>query len=246
MAKKGQKRHQKRLSAPAKLKLPRKTKTWTVKPAPGPHPVDECLPLSILVRDYLRLGETRREVNRILSDGLVQVDGRTRKDSKFPVGLMDIVRVPKADKSWRIIFDMKGYLVPYEVPKDEAEFKLARVVGKSLVKERVTQISLHDGKTCTGDFEEINSNDVVKLNLPEVDVIDKFPFENGKPVLITGGSQVGKFGVISEDGGKDSSTNVVTIKAKDGSFQASRDHVFVIGKKEPAISLPRWLSESNA
>lgn len=246
MAKKGQKRHQKRLSAPAKLKLPRKTKAWTVKPAPGPHPADECLPLSILVRDYLRLGKTRREVNRILSDGLIKVDGKTRKDPKFPIGLMDIVRVPNVDESWRIVFDTKGYLVPYRIPKDEAEFKLARVVGKSLVEEGVTQISFHDGKTCTGNFEEINSNDVVKLNLPEIDVIDRFPFGEGKPALITGGSQVGKFGVISKGKGGGSSTDVVTIKAKDGSFQASRDHVFVIGKKESVISLPGWLNESNA
>lgn len=247
MAKKGQKRHQKRLSAPAKLKLPRKTAPWAVKPAPGPHPADECLPLSILVRDYLGLARTGREANKILGDGQVRVDERTRKDPKFPVGLMDIVRVPEVGESWRIVFDQKGYLAPYKIPEDEVGFKLARIVGKGLVKGGRTQISLHDGKTCIGDFETISSNDVVKLSLPEIDVVDEFSFGSGKPALITGGIQVGRFGVISEvEEQEGPSADVVTVEAGADSFQASSDHVFVIGGKDPVISLPGWVNESYA
>lgn len=245
MAKKGQKRHQKRLSDPANLRLPRKTAPWVVKPAPGPHSANECLPLSVLVRDYLGFARTFREVRKILSDGQVQVDGRTRRDPKFPIGLMDVVRIPEIDGNWRLIFDRKGRLVPYEIPEEETKFKLCKVVGKNMVKDERIQISFHDGRASVGDFEKMALGDVLKLALKDGEVIDHLSLEKGKLAFVTGGGNVGRFGVISEMG-EAPPFEMVTLDAGDGSFSVPKDHIFVIGSKEPAISLPEWLDESDA
>lgn len=245
MAKKGQKRHQKRLSSPANLKLPRKTAPWIVKPTPGPHPADECLPLSILIRDYLEFAQTFREARKILSKGQVKVDGKTRKDPKFPIGLMDVVSIPEIDGNWRLIFDRMGHLAPYQIPENETKFKLCKVVGKNMVKNEKIQITLHDGRTSVGDFEEMISGDVTKLDLPDGEILDHFSLEKGKPAFVTGGGNVGKFGVISEIE-EGPSTDMVTLDVEDESFLIPKDHIFVVGSKKPVISLPGWLDESNA
>ncbi|MHA1832356.1 MAG: 30S ribosomal protein S4e, partial [Candidatus Baldrarchaeia archaeon] len=51
MGKKGPKRHLKRLPAPRFWPIHKKEFKWTVRPSPGPHPMNRCLPLLLIVRD---------------------------------------------------------------------------------------------------------------------------------------------------------------------------------------------------
>ncbi|UCH72574.1 MAG: 30S ribosomal protein S4e, partial [Thermoplasmatales archaeon] len=57
-------KHLKRLNAPRALKLNRKERKWTIKSSSGPHTAERALPLGLLIRDYLNLGDTLREVKR--------------------------------------------------------------------------------------------------------------------------------------------------------------------------------------
>jgi len=53
MARKGAKRHLKRLAAPSQWYLQRKSYKWAVRPRPGPHSMKTSIPLIYIVRDYL-------------------------------------------------------------------------------------------------------------------------------------------------------------------------------------------------
>ena len=88
----------KRLNAPRALRIHRKEKKWTVKPSPGPHPIEKSIPLSLIIRDVLDLADTLRETKKIISNGDILVDGAVKKDYKLPVGIMDIVYIPKLKK----------------------------------------------------------------------------------------------------------------------------------------------------
>ena len=90
----------KRLKAPRALKLHRKEQTWTIRTAPGPHPIEKSIPLGMIIRDYLELADNLRETKRILSSGEVIVDGAIRKDYKFPCGLMDVISITKMKKDY--------------------------------------------------------------------------------------------------------------------------------------------------
>lgn len=239
MAKKGSSRHLKRYAAPRALKLPRKSKVWTVKPAPGPHPSDSSVPLLVLLRDYLEVARTAREAKRILADRQVLVDGKVRCDPKFPVGLMDVVQLPTIDRSYRILFDGKGRLVPREISREEASFKLCRVIKKTIIKGNRIQLAFHDGRTLMGDFQRVKPRDVLKLSLPEGEIIEHLPFEKSSIALITGGKNVGMVGnIVDIKLTEGPQPNVVTLRAPDGTtFQAPEDYVFVIGKDKPLISL---------
>ncbi len=240
MAKKGKSRHLKRYAAPRALRLPRKSYPWVVKPAPGPHPRKNSLPLRVLLRDYFSLARDAREADRILAEGHVIVDGRVRRDPKFSVGPMDVLQLPVLDRNYRVLLDRRGRLVPREIDQTETSMKLCKVVRKDIVRGKRVQLTFHDGKTLMGDFGGFRPSDGVKLALPDLRVLERFPLEKGATALVTGGKNVGKVGEITNIkliAG--TQPNIVTLETGGETFQAPEHYVFVVGKEKPAIQLPR-------
>ncbi len=238
MAKKGGGRHVKRYAASRTLKLSRKTLTWTVKPAAGPHPVDKSIPLRLVIRDYLAMARTAREADSLIYKGEVLIDGKIRRAPDFPVGLMDVVKLPKLDKSYRVLLDHRGRFVLSEAETSESSFKLCRVVRKQNIKGKKLQLTLHDAKNLTGELMDYRPGDVVKLSLPEQKPLERIPFEVGAVALVIGGRNVSKVGKISEikliTG---TQPNIVTLESEGATFQAPEHYVFVIGIEEPVIRL---------
>jgi ribosomal protein S4E len=75
LGKKGGSTGLKRKPAPRFWPIHRKEFTWVVKPSPGPHSLQNCLPLAIVLRDILGFAQTRKEAKSIVSQGKVYVDG---------------------------------------------------------------------------------------------------------------------------------------------------------------------------
>ncbi len=230
--------HQKRLSAPKTYKIPRKSGgRWVVKPSPGPHNKN-AVPLLIIVRDYLQLADTAREARRIIAAGEILVDGVPRKDYKFPVGLFDVIKIPKLDKSYRIVFDEKGRYVPIEIEDDNV--KLYKIVNKTMVKGGRIQLNLFDGTNILAG-NEYKTKDSILMTIPEKKIIDHLKFEIGALVMVTGGSHAGEIGRIKDYKiVRSSAPNLVTVESEKGEFTTIEDYIFVIGKKDsekPVIDL---------
>lgn len=239
MAKMGSKKHLKRYKAPENWPVHTKVNKWTVKTGPGSHALDKSMPLLIVVRDILKIADNSREAKIIINKGDILVDGRPRKDYKFPVGFMDVIEIPKSEKVYRILPDEKGRLILHPITKENKSFKLCRVVDKTTLKGSKIQLNLHDGRNCLTE-DEYNTADVVKLNIPEQEIEDHIKFENGSLVLVTGGKHIGEMGSIKEITiTKSSMPNTVMIESADGdTFQTLKDYVFVLGKDKPLITLP--------
>lgn len=236
MAKMGSRKHLKTFKAPKSWPIHPKEHTWTVKPQAGPHSIDGSLSLMIIIRDILALGDNSREAKRIINSGNVLIDGRARKDYKFPVGFMDIISIPKTEESYRVLLDNKGRLTLK--PVDENNFKLSKIVDKTTVKGGKTQLNLHDGRNVLVD-EDYKVGDVVKLSIPEQDIIEKYPLQEGAIVLVTGGKHTGELGNVKEIIINESSkpnTVVIETESKD-QFLTLKDYVFVVGEDKPVISL---------
>lgn len=229
--------HQKRLSAPKTIKVPRKIKKWLVKTGPGPHNKN-AVPLLVIVRDFLELADTAREARRIIAAGEILVDGVPRKDYRFPVGLFDIVSIPKLGKSYRILFDEKGRYVPKEVEDDK--LKLYKITNKTMVKGGKVQLNLFDGTNILAS-NEYKTKDSILMEIPEKKIVDHLKFEEGALVMITGGSHAGEMGRIKRyKVVRGSAPNLVTIEGENGEFTTIEDHIFVVGKKDsdkPVIDL---------
>lgn len=64
--------------------------TFAPRPSSGPHKLRECLPLIVLIRNRLKYALTRREVNSVVKQRLMKVDGKVRTDPTYPTGIMGI------------------------------------------------------------------------------------------------------------------------------------------------------------
>lgn len=229
--------HQKRLSAPKTYKIPRKIKKWIVKPSPGPHD-KTAIPLLVVVRDHLGLADTGREARRIIASGNILVDGIVRKDYKFPVGLFDVISIPRMDLNYRIVFDERGRYVPIEV--EDYDKKLYRINNKTMVKGGRIQLNLFDGTNILAT-NEFKTKDSILMKIPEKEIIQHLKFEEGALVMVTGGTHAGELGRLkSYKIVRSSSPNLVTIEIEGKEYTTIEDYVFVVGSKEdkkPVIDL---------
>jgi ribosomal protein S4E len=149
---------------------------------------------------------------------------------------MDVVQLETLG-SFRILMDNRGNLVPKEISTEEVGFKLCRIAGKRNIKRGGFQLSFHDGTTVAGEFKELKPLDVLKLQLPELKIIDKIPFEKGITAFITGGSNTAKVGKIVEIKEIKRAPNLVTLEADGKTFNAPANYVFGVGREKPIISI---------
>merc|ERR1719266_627962 len=68
-----------------------------------------------------------KEVQTIMKQRLIKIDGKTRTDPKFPTGFMDVIQIEKTGENFRIIYDVKGRFTVHRITAAEAKYKLCRV-----------------------------------------------------------------------------------------------------------------------
>ncbi len=191
MAKRGGTKHLKRIAAPKAIPITnKKENTWMLNTNPGPHPKKHAITIRVLLRDVMSLAQSSAEVRQLLSGRMVEIDGRPRAEEKFPVGLMDVVSFPKAQKYYRLVVDYKGRLMLHEITKDAAATKIAKVVRKQTIPGGKLNITFHDGKTIFSD-NHIKVGDSVVLSLPKNELTTHLKLEKGARCLVSEGKHAG-------------------------------------------------------
>jgi small subunit ribosomal protein S4e len=249
LGRKGEKKHLKRKTAPRIWPVHRKEDVWTLKPRPGPHPLSHCIPLALVVRDMLEFAKTGKEAKKIISQEKIEVNGKVQREERFPIGLMDVVSIPDAEKSYRVFPSGKGLFL-HQIELDEKEFKLCRIEDKTIVEGGHVQLNLHDGKSVLirvndpkkPEEDVYQTLDTLKLSIPDQDLLGHMKLTIGAPAIIIGGKNMGKSGritAIKEGMGQKRRELLVTIEDKDGvQFQTILNLIFVLGDVEPSISIP--------
>ena len=226
-------RHLKRLAAPRSWTIARKTNVYTTKPRAGAHAVTRALPLSTVLRDYLKLAASGREARNAIGRGEVLVDGRIVKDGKFAVGFMDIIHIPALQRAWRVMLDHKARLRIIEVDAKEAGWKLVQIQDKSTIKGGKTQLNLHDGRNLLVKKDDYKTGDVLRLEVPDQKITGHFPLAEGAEVFITGGQHAGE---IAPVGGievtRSHKPNLVHLTAGERTFATIKSYAFPIGDRK--------------
>ncbi|MBI2143588.1 hypothetical protein HYU17_00360 [Candidatus Woesearchaeota archaeon] len=224
------KKHLKRLASPATWPLERKAGRFVAKPK-GSFRKGMGMSLITLLKDVLRLVETRKEGKRVLSTNEVLVNSERRKDEKLMVGLMDVVSIKSIGKAYRLLLDSNSMLRPVPVTGREALLKPCKVVGKRLVKKGIVQLSLYDGRACLGTNAH-KTGDTVVLELPGSKIASHLKLESGCFAYLTGGSNVGLSGVVEHISG-----DKAVVKIGERTVEAAKRFVFVVGTDKPVISV---------
>jgi small subunit ribosomal protein S4e len=240
MGNKGPTKHLKRHRSPAFWPIHRKGGTWAVKPSSGPHSQETSIPTTVILRDQLNYAVTAREAKSLIKNGKLLVDGKVRKDDRFPVGLMDVVTIPDSGENFRVLPDHGGKLKFLSISKDESQFKLCRIIGKTTQNAGKAQLNLHDGSNIlvTSEADQYKVGDVLKVSVPEKEIQDFFAFKEMQHVIITGGRSQGAKGVIITLGPEAGWKKTAAIRTPEGDdIRTLAKYLFVVGSNEPVIKL---------
>jgi len=228
------KKHIKRLTAPITWPIKRKENKFTTRPNPGKK-MDMSLPIVLIFKNMLRYCKTTKEVKRLLLDNEVLVDGKRRKDVKYPVGLMDVLSIPSSEEYYRLIINSKSKLVLIPITKKESESKICKVEGKTIKKGGEIQLNLHDGRNLSVKQDKYKVGDSLLISLPVQKIVEHFEFKEKNYAFLKSGSYTGQHGTIEkiEPGKK----GMVTIKTSTSKVMTNKQAVIVVGKIKQAIKL---------
>jgi len=247
MTRHGGTRSLKRLNTPKFLQIKRKHGKFFMKPTPGPHPSRFCLPLLHIVRDLLNIVDNHREAKKLIGLGRFKVDGKIVRDKTYPVGLMDVLSIEKLNKHYRILPDSHHGLILHEISEAESIFKLCRITQKSTLKGGHIQLNLHDGRNIfvrvkdpKKPKEDIYKRmDVLKISIPEQEILKVLKFKEGNLALIMSGKNIGQVGkvinILKRFGPK---ASTVSIQHNSEHTETLYDYTFIIGDDQSEINLP--------
>jgi len=228
-----------RTEAPTFWGVPRKSNHLAPNTSPGPHPKALSIPITVLIRDVLKLAKTAKEVRTAIVDGGVIVDGVARRDPNFPVGLMDVLEMPLLGKTFRLVPTKTRTLYPIEVSKDEKNLKLCSIKNKVSVQKSMIQYGMHDGRSIlTGPEVNMNVSDSALIEVPSQKIVKHVAMKKGCSIMVTGGKRQGEIGMLNEiKPGTVTRPRMASIEIKDNNVEIPAKLVMVVGDNKPAVTV---------
>jgi len=190
--------HLSRTNTPKNWPIQRKKTKWITRVNPGTHPRASAINLDLLIRDFLGYARTAREVRRILHQGMILVDKKIRRDPRFPLGMMDLIEVPKTKEHYRLLLNTEGKLMLAPVEAAQQSLKPCKVIGKTILKGKKTQLNLFDGRNILQEDSSIKVGDTLIVDVTTNHVQQHLKFEKNALVYLTQGKKAGMFGTLKE------------------------------------------------
>ncbi len=188
--------HLKRINAPKSWPIKRKENKFIVKPLPGPHKLKECMPLSVLLREILKLSKKKRDIKTIINNKNILINDKVRNNFRFPVGIFDTISISELNKYYRVIYNKKGKLTLEDINKEEKDYKISKITGKTILKKGKIQINLYDGSNIIVEKDNFKVRDSIVIK--ENKIVKHIKFIKDSLVYLIGGKHIGSKGKIVE------------------------------------------------
>jgi small subunit ribosomal protein S4e len=231
----------KRRAAPRNWTVPRKGTKWIKRPAPGPHPQTESIPVLLVLRDVRKIVRNAREAQLLVRTGQVRVDGAIVHDLARGLGLMDTLSLAKPlDSHFRVVKNRRGKLVLIPIAAAEATVKIGRVRFKHAVPGGKVEVTLHDGRNLlVPPTSAYRVGDSLKIQVPGQKVVGHLPLSPGQLAFVAGGSHVGEIARVEKVEVRNSSQpNLVHFKE---GFSTIKEYVYVVGDTTPQVTIAEGL-----
>lgn len=95
----------------------------------------------------LKYALNAKEVQNIVMQRLIRVDGKVRTDPTYPAGFMDVISIEKTGEHFRLVYDTKGRFAVHRITAEEAEYKLGKVKKVQLGRGGIPYLVTHDART---------------------------------------------------------------------------------------------------
>lgn len=170
----------------------------------------------------------------------MKVDHKVRTDVNYPAGFMDVIQIEGTSENYRLLYDTKGRFATHRIRREEAAFKLCKVIKTKIGAKSIPYIVTHDGRTIRYPDPLIKVNDTIKLDLEENKIVDFIKFDYKNLAYVTGGRNKGRIGTIVHREKHRGGLDIIKMKDDRGErFLTRLSNVFVIGRgPDPFISLP--------
>jgi small subunit ribosomal protein S4e len=108
-----------------------------------------------------------------------------------------VVAIEKSGEYFRLLYDIKGRFTIHRITAEEATYKLCKVKKIATGARGVPYIITHDGRTIRYPDPSIKVNDTIKFDIDQGKITGFVKFDTGNVVMITGGRNMGRVGVIT-------------------------------------------------
>lgn len=184
--------HLVRQEIPRKWPVERKGSVYVVRPQ---FQIQEGMPILVVLRDVMGLAQNRREVKRIIHNNQIILNGKIANDEKQNILLFDTLNIVPLKKCYKLILNEKGKFEFEEIAESKSDKKIAKVIGKKILKGKKIQVNLSDGRNFLSDTD-YKTNDSVVINLKTGKAEKILPLKEGVNVAVFSGKHVGKTGKI--------------------------------------------------
>ena len=227
----------KRQMAPLFWGITRKNKRFVLTVKPGAQSKHASIPIAVFLRDTIKTVTSLREAKSVIYAGKIKVDGVIRKSLHHGAGLMDVIELEGADKTYRLVPQDGTLLKPIEIEDAEKTKKFVIVKSKTTIKNGKTQIGFHDGRSFI-DETPVNLGDTCVLEIPKQKILEVIKLEKNTEGLVMKGINAGKIGNIDEvKPGTFVLPRRVTITFENRQIEIPSDLIMPIGKEKPVIQI---------
>ena len=205
----------KRSNVPKKWPLPRKGSKYLVRPS---QDREGGLPLLIVLRDIMELAQNRKEVKKLLNLGKIKVNNNEIDSVNYTIKLFDVLDLD--GKKFKLVLEDKKFSIK-EVKGKESGQKVAKVIGKKILKGGKKQVNLSDGRNYETD-KKTKVGDSVLVDLKKSEIKKVLALEKGQKVLFISGKNMGKKGEVKDVGDK------IMVKLDSEETETNKESIVVI------------------
>ena len=233
-------RHTSRLAAPRPWQVARKATKWIAKPTSGPRTKAEGIPLVVLLRDVVGMIENQRELKYLINTKQILVNGKIYRETRFPVGLFDVISFPTIKKHYRVVLTTLGKLQATEISNKEANTLLLQVNEKTSIKGGKLQINLSNGwNVLTDSKTKIKVGESVLFDLNKKKITENFGFSNGSQVYFVRGKRAGHSATFKslKETGVLRRQKIAVLELGKETIESSLNNLITVGTKKASITL---------
>ena len=213
--------HLKRQSVPKSWPIKRKGTKYIVKPNLG---LSNSLPILIVLRDLLKIAQNRKEVKKMIHMKSILVNGKEVRDEKEGILLFDVITLKPSKQSYRLVVLKNEKLNVEAIKEGDANSKIAKITGKTILKGKKMQLNLSDGRNFISDLK-CKVGDSVVINLKDRKIEKLIILKEKSKVIVIAGKHSGEMGEIEE----------IDEKRKTAEIKNGKDKINVLIKQLMAI-----------
>lgn len=191
--------------------------------ATASHEKSKGIPLVVIMRDVLKFVRNKKELQGLINDDKVLINGKIVRDVKYPIILFDSLSFPSIKKYYRAVLENKKISIK-EITEAESKKRIYKVIDKKLLKGKKVQVNLINGRNILLE-EKINTGDFIVLDSNNK-VIKVLELQKGSKAVVTKGKHIGAEGSVknvSEEGG----SKIVELSSKDGDIKVHIKNIFL-------------------